>query len=134
MGKLVIQNLHIQYADQPVIKNFSLTVEDGELVSILGPSGSGKTTILKAVAGLLQPQQGQIFINDTLVNELAPEKRDAVMVFQKPLLFPFMNVEQNIAFGLRMRGRVGQKEKQQIEEILDLVQLTGLNRRKIHET
>ena len=133
MGKLVIRDLHIHYRDQPVIKNFSLTVEDGELVSILGPSGAGKTTILKAVAGLLQPQHGTIFINDTLVNGLAPERRDAVMVFQKPLLFPFMNVEQNIAFGLRMRGRIGRQEQQQIEEILELVQLTGLHRRKVHE-
>ena len=57
----------------------------------------------------------------------------AVLVFQKPLLFPFMNVEQNVAFGLRMRGRLRQKEQQQIEEILELVQLRGLNRRKIHE-
>ncbi len=133
MGKLVIQDLHIRYGDQPVIKDFSLTVRDGELVSILGPSGAGKTTILKAVAGLLQPAQGGIFINDIPVNGLLPEKRDAVMVFQKALLFPFMNVAQNIAFGLRMRGRIGQKEKQQIEEILELVQLTGLDRRKVHE-
>jgi ABC-type Fe3+/spermidine/putrescine transport system ATPase subunit len=133
MGKLVIQDLHIQYRDQPVIENLSLTIEDGELVSILGPSGAGKTTILKAVAGLLHPQRGRIFIDDILVNGLAPEKRDAVMVFQKPLLFPFMNVEQNIAFGLRMRGRIGRQERHQIEEILGLVQLTGLHRRKVHE-
>ncbi len=133
MGKLAIQDLHIRYGNQSVIKDFSLTVQDGELVSILGPSGAGKTTILKAVAGLLQPAQGEIFINEALINGLPPEKRDAVMVFQKPLLFPFMNVEQNIAFGLRMRGRIGRKEKQQIEEILELVQLSGLNRRKVHE-
>ncbi len=133
MGKLVIQDLHIRYGDQPVIRDFCLTVEDGELVSILGPSGAGKTTILKAVAGLLQPQQGEIFINGSSVDGLPPEKRDAVMVFQKPLLFPFMNVEQNIAFGLRMRGHIRQRERQQIEEILDLVRLNGLNRRKIHE-
>jgi ABC-type Fe3+/spermidine/putrescine transport system ATPase subunit len=133
MGKLVIQDLHICYGDQSVIKDFSLMVQDGELVSILGPSGAGKTTILKAVAGLLQPEQGNIFINDISVNELPPEKRDAVMVFQKPLLFPFMNVEQNIAFGLRMRGCLGQQEREQIGEILELVQLTGLNRRKVHE-
>jgi ABC-type Fe3+/spermidine/putrescine transport system ATPase subunit len=133
MGKLVIQHLHIHYGNQPVIQDFSLTVQDGELVSILGPSGAGKTTILKAVAGLLHPAQGEILLNDIPLDRLPPEKRDAVMVFQKPLLFPFMNVEQNIAFGLRMLGRLGQEEKQQIEEILDLVQLTGLNRRKVHE-
>jgi ABC-type Fe3+/spermidine/putrescine transport system ATPase subunit len=133
MGKLGIHDLHIRYRDQQVITHFSLTVEDGELVSILGPSGAGKTTILKAVAGLLCPQRGTISINGTRVNDVAPEKRDAVMVFQKPLLFPFMNVEQNIAFGLRMRGRIGRQERRQIDEILELVHLTGLQRRKVHE-
>lgn len=133
MGKLSIENLHIYYGKQPVITDFSLTVEDGEMVSILGPSGAGKTTILKAVSGLLQPQQGRIVLNDVVLNDLPPEKRDAVMVFQKPLLFPFMNVEQNVAFGLRMQGRIGSQEKQQIEEILQLVQLKGLNHRKVHE-
>lgn len=133
MGKLTIQDVDIRYGDHAVITNFSLTVQNGELVSILGPSGAGKTTILKAVAGLLEPAGGEIFINDLPVTHLPPEKRDAVLVFQKPLLFPFMNVEQNVAFGLRMRGRLGQKEQRQIEEILELVQLRGLNRRKIHE-
>ncbi len=133
MGKLVIQDLEIYYGEQPVIENLSFTVEDGELVSILGPSGAGKTTILKAVAGLLQPRQGKIFINDQPIDALPPEKRDAVMVFQKALLFPFLNVEQNIAFGLRMRGRIGHAERRRIDEILELVQLNGLNRRKVHE-
>ncbi|MBD3308956.1 ATP-binding cassette domain-containing protein [candidate division KSB3 bacterium] len=133
MGKLVIQDLHIRYGAQAVIEHFSLTVQDGEIVSILGPSGAGKTTILKAVAGLLRPERGDIQINNASVIGCPPEKRDAVMVFQKPLLFPFMNVEQNIAFGLRMRGRLKQQERQQIDEILELVQLTGLNRRKVHE-
>ena len=133
MGDLRIQNLSIRYNEQPVIDNFSLHVQDGEIVSILGPSGAGKTTILKAVSGLLAPQQGEIFINGASVKGLAPEKRDAVMVFQKPLLFPFMNVEQNIAFGLRMRGQLGADEKRKIDEILELTHLEGLNKRKTHE-
>ena len=73
MGKLVIQNLHIHYGNQPVIQDFSLTVQDGELVSILGPSGAGKTTILKAVAGLLCPRQGEILLNDIPLDGLPPE-------------------------------------------------------------
>ncbi len=133
MGRLVIQDLDIYYGEQPVIENFSLTVEDGELVSILGPSGAGKTTILKAVAGLLQPRQGKIFIDDFPIGSLPPEKRDVVMVFQKALLFPFLNVEHNVAFGLRMRGRIGNVERRRIDEILELVQLSGLNHRKVHE-
>ncbi|MCP4399352.1 MAG: ABC transporter ATP-binding protein [bacterium] len=133
MGDLRIQDLSIRYDEQPVIDNFSLHVQDGEVVSILGPSGAGKTTILKAVSGLLTPQRGNIFINGKHVKGLPPEKRDAVMVFQKPLLFPFMNVEQNIAFGLRMRGQLGIEEKRKIDEILELTHLDGLNQRKTHE-
>jgi ABC-type sugar transport system ATPase subunit len=79
------------------------------MVSLLGPSGAGKTTILKAVAGLLEPSGGNILIDGHSVRGVPPEKRNAVMVFQKPLLFPFMNVSQNIAFGLRMRGQAGGK-------------------------
>ncbi len=133
MGKLSIQELHIRYGDQPVIEHFSLDVQDGELVSILGPSGSGKTTILKAVAGLLTPQKGEIFLDGAAITHFPPEKRDAVMVFQKPLLFPFMNVVQNIAFGIRMRGTPGRKELHKIDEILELIQLQGLRHRKVHE-
>lgn len=125
--------MHITFGHHPIIQDVDLTVADGELVSILGPSGAGKTTILKAVAGLLQPARGEISINAQPVNDLPPEKRDAVMVFQKPLLFPFLNVEQNVVFGLRMRGRPGRQEWQRVNDMLELVQLSGLNRRKVHE-
>lgn len=133
MGRLDIHNLSIAYDEDPVVQDFSMTVADGELVSILGPSGAGKTTILKAVAGLLRPRQGQITIDGARIDHLPPEQRDAVMVFQKALLFPFLNVQQNVGFGLRMRGRIGTAERRRIDEMLDLVQLRGLNRRKVHE-
>jgi ABC-type Fe3+/spermidine/putrescine transport system ATPase subunit len=133
MGELVLKNLEIRYDSEVVIQSFNLVVHDGEMVSILGPSGAGKTTILKAVAGLIQPENGEILIDGSPVQGVPPEKRDAVMVFQKPLLFPFMNVEQNIGFGLRMRGDTGIQAKTQIHRILELTQLGGLEHRKIHE-
>ncbi len=133
MGDLILKNLTIRYGGQPVVQNFNLEVRDGEMVSLLGPSGAGKTTVLKAVAGLIQPEKGEIFIDGQPVHDLAPEKRNAVMVFQKTLLFPFLNVEQNIAFGLRMQGRNGKNTQRRIEQILQLTQLTGLGRRKVHE-
>jgi len=89
--------------------------------------------VLKAVAGLIQPEKGEIFIDGQPAQDLAPEKRNAVMVFQKTLLFPFLNVEQNIAFGLRMQGHKGANTIRRIEQILQLTQLTGLGRRKVHE-
>jgi ABC-type Fe3+/spermidine/putrescine transport system ATPase subunit len=103
------------------------------MVSLLGPSGAGKTTVLKAVAGLIKPQAGEILIDDQPVMDLPPEKRNAVMVFQKSLLFPFMNVAQNIAFGLRMQARQEPEIRQLTQEILQLTELTGLGRRKVHE-
>jgi len=133
MGELILEKLDICYGRQTVIRNFNLTVADGEMVSILGPSGAGKTTILKAVAGLIQPAAGQILIDGRSVLNLPPEKRDAIMVFQKPLLFPFMDVAQNISFGLRMQGWSESRMRSKISRIVDLTQLNGLEHRKIHQ-
>jgi ABC-type sugar transport system ATPase subunit len=133
MGELVLKNITIRYRETPVVQNFSLEVFEGEMVALLGPSGTGKTTVLKAVAGLIQPQEGDIVIDGQRVNELPPENRSAVMVFQKSLLFPFLDVAQNIAFGLRMQGRQGRDTGKKIREIMQLTQLTGLGKRKVHE-
>jgi ABC-type sugar transport system ATPase subunit len=133
MGELVLKDLSIDYGGQQVIRNLHLEVADGELVSILGPSGAGKTSILKAVAGLIEPSGGSILLDGRPLRGVPPEKRNIVMVFQHPLLFPFMNVEQNVGFGLRMQ-RMGTAEiRKRIDRILELTQLTGLETRKIHE-
>jgi ABC-type sugar transport system ATPase subunit len=133
MGKLTLQHLDLGYGGRKIIDDFNLTVADGEMVSILGPSGAGKTTILKAIAGLVEPAAGQILIDGRSVLGLPPEKRDAVMVFQKPLLFPFMNVEQNIGFGLRMQGWSADRMRSRIGQIMELTRLDGLGHRKVHE-
>jgi ABC-type Fe3+/spermidine/putrescine transport system ATPase subunit len=133
MGVLELKDLDIAYGGEAVIRRFSLEVAQGEIVSLLGPSGAGKTTILKAVAGLVAPAAGDIRIDGRSVRRLPPEKRSAVMVFQKPLLFPFMNVEQNIAFGLRMQAVAPAEARGRIRDILELTQLTGLEGRKVHE-
>ncbi len=133
MGELRLKNLTIRYGSNAVIRAFDLAVHDGEMVSLLGPSGAGKTTILRAVAGLIRPQNGDIIIDGQSVQHLPPEKRSAVMVFQKSLLFPFMNVSQNIGFGLRMQGLPGPEIDRQIDRILELTELSGLGKRKVHE-
>ncbi|NNF99322.1 MAG: ABC transporter ATP-binding protein [Desulfobacteraceae bacterium] len=130
MGTLELNSLSLGYGDDPIVKDLDLTITDGEMVSLLGPSGAGKTTILKAVAGLLPPLSGDIRIDGKSVREQPAEHRDAVLVFQQPLLFPFMNVEQNVGFGLRMRGSITSTEKTRIQEILRLTQLDGLEKRK----
>ena len=133
MGELCLKQLAIDYGSRTVIQNFDLNVRNGEMVSLLGPSGAGKTTILKAIAGLLEPSGGDILIDGHSVKGVAPEKRNAVMVFQKPLLFPFMNVAQNVGFGLRMRGQTDGEANQHVRHILALTRLEGLERRKVHE-
>jgi ABC-type Fe3+/spermidine/putrescine transport system ATPase subunit len=133
MASLDLEGLVIGYGRETVVKDFTLAVADGEMVSLLGPSGAGKTTVLKAVAGLHAPAAGTIRIDGVPVDGLPPERRNAVMVFQKPLLFPFMNVEQNIGFGLRMRGAGAGEARDRIGEILEMTELAGFGRRKVHE-
>jgi len=133
MIQLELQNLTIGYGSNTIIHDLSLSIHDGEIVSLLGPSGAGKTTILKTIAGLLRPNSGQIIINDTPVNHLPAEKRDAVLIFQKPLLFPFLNVAQNIGFGLKMKKTDRRQAEKKIGEIIEITELEGLADRKIHQ-
>ncbi len=133
MGKLKVNNLTIAYGETVIVKDLNFEVKDGELVSLLGPSGVGKTSILKAIAGLLTPLSGRIFINGQGVNHLAAEKRDAVMIFQKPLLFPFLNVEKNIGFGLKMGHIEKRMARGKIDKILEMTELEKVRYRKIHQ-
>jgi len=133
MGQLELKNLTISYGNTPVIQNLSIAINDGELVSLLGPSGVGKTTLLKTIAGLLRPSSGKIFINGIDVHHLPAEKRDAVLIFQKPLLFPFLDVSHNIGFGLKMSKIGGRKAEDKIDRILRITNLQGLKKRKVHQ-
>ena len=133
MGTLQLDRVHIAFNGADVIRDLSLEVGDGELVSLLGPSGVGKTSLLKAVAGLLEPGRGDIRIDGRSVLGLPPERRSAVMVFQRPLLFPFMDVGQNVAFGLRMQRVPAPEQQRRITEILELTRLSGLEQRRVHE-
>ncbi|MCU0603823.1 MAG: ABC transporter ATP-binding protein [Desulfobacterales bacterium] len=133
MGVLQLDDLTIAFGAEIVLRGLHLDVAEGELVSLLGPSGAGKTSVLKAVAGLLAPAGGDIRIDGRSVRGLPPEKRSAVMVFQKPLLFPFMNVAQNVGFGLRMQAVGADEARERIRDILALTRLTGLEARRVHE-
>jgi ABC-type sugar transport system ATPase subunit len=133
MGVLTLSDLAVAYGGETVIHGLDLDVSEGELVSLLGPSAAGKTTILKAVAGLVTPARGDIRIDGRSVRGLPPEKRSAVMVFQNPLLFPFMDVAQNIGFGLRMQGVAADEARDRIRGILELTRLSGLENRRVHE-
>lgn len=133
MERLHLDNLTISYGGQDVIRELSLEVHDGEIVSLLGPSGAGKSTLLKTIAGLLPQKSGQVLIDGSCVDGLSAEKRDAVLIFQKPLLFPHLDVAGNIAFGLRMLGVKGRGVQGKIERILEITGLSGLESRRIHQ-
>lgn len=133
MSKITIKNLEKSFGKGKVLENIDFEVEDGKVVSLLGPSGCGKTTTLKMIAGLLQPDEGAVFIGDQNIMKWPPEKRGTVIVFQDHLLFPHLNVEQNIGFGLKMAKQPKKEIKEKVEEMLDLVKLKGTNRKYPHE-
>jgi ABC-type Fe3+/spermidine/putrescine transport system ATPase subunit len=128
--RVTVEGLSVDYGDGPVVDGLDLAVEPGTLLALLGPSGCGKSTTLRAVAGLLRPQGGDVRFDGRSVLALPPEKRPVAMVFQAPLLFPHMSIGDNVAFGLRMRG-VGRRERRRrAQEALEQVQLPGVADRR----
>ena len=111
------------------VDTVSLDVADGELVCLLGPSGSGKSTLLRIVGGFEQPTSGTIAIDDQDVTRLPPEQRPTGMVFQSHALWSHMNVFNNLAFGLKLRGRPKGEIRDRVEAVLELVGLKGYDGR-----
>ena len=126
MTRLVIERLEKRFGSVAALKALSLTVEEGELISLLGPSGCGKTTTLRCVAGFEQPDAGQILFDAQNITQLPPERRDIGMVFQNYALFPHMTVAQNLAFGLEMRKMSRAGLNARVSEALRMVQLEAM--------
>jgi ABC-type sugar transport system ATPase subunit len=133
VGSLELQNVTIGYNDQTVISNLSLSVREGELLSLLGPSGVGKTTLLKTIAGLTPPIAGVITIDGKNVARVPADRRDTVLLFQKPLLFPFLTVSENIGFGLRMKKCEQKQITAKSEEVMELTEISNLGPQKPHQ-
>lgn len=130
---LSIRGLNVSLSDNHILKDIDLDIESGEFVSVLGNSGCGKTTLIKSIAGLVDVSSGSISIDEKDISSLSPEKRKTVIVFQDLRLFPHMNVEQNIAFSMKLQ----KKDKKYIEErvkiLLEQVRLSGFEKRKISQ-
>jgi ABC-type Fe3+/spermidine/putrescine transport system ATPase subunit len=116
------------------LDNVSVTARRGEFLTLLGESGSGKTTLLRIVAGLERPTKvGRIAIDGETVTHTPANKRNCTTVFQHYALFPHMSVGENIAYGLRLRGQGKEARRQAAERALDLVRLSGLHDRRVHQ-
>jgi len=128
MADVTFDRVAKRYGEVSVIEDLSLHVDDGELMVLVGPSGCGKSTALRMIAGLEEVSGGTIAIGGRVVNQLAPKDRDIAMVFQSYALYPHMTVEENLQFGLRMRG-VEREERQRrvagAAEILGIQHLLG---------
>ncbi|MGV1908292.1 ABC transporter ATP-binding protein [Agrobacterium cavarae] len=123
MANIVIDRIKKTFGAYDALKEISLTIGDGEFVSLLGPSGCGKTTLLRIIAGLETETSGQILIGGKPVNGLAPKDRGLAMVFQNYAVFPHMTVFENVAFGLRMQKADDQRVKKQVEKAAALLHI-----------
>lgn len=132
MTQVNLISLTKRYPNQPapVLKNFSLSVDDGELVALLGPSGSGKSTLLKLITGIERPDTGDVQFDGVSILNISPNKREAVFMFQKSYLFPFLNVAKNIGFGLKVKGYSAEIIRAEVARMLDLIGLPGVEKRR----
>ena len=129
MALLELQNLQKHFGKTQVLRDLSLQVEEGQFVTLLGPSGCGKTTTLRIVAGLTDPDGGDVLLEGRSMLRLPPEKRELNTVFQNYALFPHMNVEKNVAYALRLMGMPARQRAARVAEMLKLVQMEGYEKR-----
>jgi multiple sugar transport system ATP-binding protein len=130
MANISIRNVSKSYGALNVLRPFSLEIENGEFVVLVGPSGCGKSTMLKILAGLEPASDGQIFIGDNEVTDLAPGDRDIAMVFQNYALYPHLTVRQNIGFGLKMRGTNKTEIDRRVNDAARILEVTPYLDRK----
>ncbi|MCW2255899.1 iron(III) transport system ATP-binding protein [Providencia alcalifaciens] len=139
MTELTVENLHLDYGTNPVLKGVSMVLNKGEVVTLLGPSGSGKTTLLRAVAGLEKPSKGRITLGNRIIyegstgKEILVEDRNLGLVFQSYALWPHMTIFDNIAYPLKLRKVSSVEIKQRVQAVLDQLGLGNLGQRYPHQ-
>lgn len=132
-GSIDVSGVSKSYGNTEVLRTVSLRIEPGSFVTLLGPSGCGKTTLLRLIAGFIEPSQGEIRINGIGMAGVATQNRPIGMVFQNLALFPHLTVYENVAYGLRLRKRPMAEIEQRVTRFIELVGLSGLQERRINQ-
>lgn len=131
--ELEVKNLRKKFGGFEALRSVSFRTPSGKTLVLLGPSGCGKTTTLRIISGLLKPDAGKILFDEKDVTELSPRERNVGMVFQSPALFPNLTVRENIAFPLEARNKSPEETRRRVKEVVELVELAGLEGRRPHE-
>jgi iron(III) transport system ATP-binding protein len=129
MAQVRLDRISKQYGPLKAVDDVSLKIEEGEFFTFLGPSGCGKTTTLRIIAGFVEPDQGELYFDDTCITDLPAHKRKTGMVFQDYALFPNLNVYENVAYGLKARKVDSNDIGKKVHSILDKVGLLGFEKR-----
>ena len=127
-----LKDISKSFDGETVLSNINLTIYDNEFVTLLGPSGCGKTTTLRIIGGFETPDSGSVYFDGQMINDLPAYKRQVNTVFQRYALFPHLNVFENIAFGLRVKKTPDKEIREQVKEMLSLVNLKGFEKRSIN--
>ena len=131
MASLQLKNIYKRYSGGvTAVTDFSLDIADKEFVILVGPSGCGKSTTLRMIAGLEEISEGELYIGDKLMNDIAPKDRDIAMVFQNYALYPHMTVFENMAFGLKLRKTPKDEIKKRVHEAARILDIEHLLERK----
>ncbi len=133
MPFLEVTDIHKTYEDAPLLRGVTFDVTQGEIASLLGPSGGGKTTLLRIIAGLEQAEHGLVRLEGQSLGQVPPHKRNIVLMFQDYALFPHRTVAENVAFGLRMRGKSHSVVKARVADMLELVGMEKFHDRDVNE-
>jgi putrescine transport system ATP-binding protein len=131
--QIVIDGIGKQYGDFTAVGSVSLSIYKGEMFALVGASGCGKTTLLRMMAGFVQPTAGRITIDDVDMTDVPPYDRPVNMMFQSYALFPHMSVDENVGYGLRRLDLSAEARKKRVAEALEMVQLGALGKRKPHQ-
>ncbi len=126
-----LKDITVSFDGEQVLSGLNLNISDGEFVTLLGPSGCGKTTTLRIIGGFVNPDSGSVFFDGKEIGNLPPYKRPVNTIFQRYALFPHLNVEENVAFGMRVQGKKKDEIAETVNRMLKLVNLVGFNERRV---